>query len=110
MDRLQVEICENVFCRTFNKNDTTSSPHNNNRLINLPPYLHQFDKNEDKIKKKIVKLKRANLDKQYKKSDEYSEEKYVDKLIRHEENILHRKDSDDILVAKNKYIKLKITA
>lgn len=82
-------------------------------MINFAPYLHQFDKNEKKLKKKIVKLKRTTHEKQNNKCVEYSEEKQViDKLIDHEENVLHQNNSliDDIdrLVARNKYIKLII--
>lgn len=112
-DSLRVQICETVSCRAFFKNDTTLSPQNNNRLINFAPYLHQFDKNNKRVRKKIVKLETGNHDKQKKKRGEDSEDKYViDKLIENQENIVHRKHSDNIdtLVAKNKYIKLKITA
>lgn len=112
IDRLQAEICQTLNCRAFNKNDTTSSPRNINRLINIAPYLHQFDKNEHKVRKKIVKLKRTSHDKQNKKCGEYSKDKYVlDKLVKYKENGLHHNDTHHIdrLVAKNKYIKLKIT-
>lgn len=114
MDKVQAEIREAIHCKALYKNDTTLSPQNNNRLIKLAPYLHQFDKNVHNVRKKIVKLIKATHNKQNKKCIEYSKDKLViDKLIQHEENILHRNERliDDIdkLVAKNKYIKLKIT-
>lgn len=110
--RLQAEICGTLRCRPFNKNDITPSPQNNSRLINLAPYLHQFEKNELKVRRKIVKLKRTSHIQRSKKSSEYCKEKCeIDKLIVHEENSLRHNHSNNIdrLVAKNKYVKLKIT-
>lgn len=115
MDKVQAEICEAIHCKSSYKNDTTLSPQNNKRLIKVAPYLHQFDKDVHKVRKKIVKLIKATHNEQNKKCVVYSENKLViDKLIQHEENVLYRNgrltDDIDKLVAKNKYIKLKITA